>query len=222
MDQMEEFLSPAEPEVIDPVEEPEPEPETAVEVPAPAAVPPPEVEGLKQAVMAERRKRQELEQALAQKQEEEKPFLGEEYEARFKETETRFQSELVKQKLDLSESFAREKYPDFEDKLGIFSEMVASNPALYQQMVQQINPAEFAYKTASNQQKLKEMGDPSEYEKKLRMQIESEMEAKYKALMDAATKKKAELPGSIATSRGSGGNQAPTWAGPTSLDDMLK
>lgn len=221
-DQIEEFLTPAMPEkhqeIIDPVEEPKPEP--AVEVPAPAAAPP-EIEGLKQAMIAERRRRQELEQALAQKQEEEKPFLGEEYEARFKETETKFQHELVKQKLDLSESFAREKYTDFGDKLEIFSAMVTENPALYQQMIQQANPAEFAYKTATNQQKLKEMGDPTQYENKLREQITAELEAKYKAQLEAELKKKTELPGSLATARGATGNQTPAWQGPTSLDDML-
>lgn len=173
------------------------------------------------AMIAERRKRQELEAALHQKQEEEKPFLGEEYEQRFQETEIKFRNELTRQKLDLSEAFARDKYSDFEEKLEVFATLVQENPALYQQMVHQSNPAEFAYKAASAQQKLKEMGDPNEYEQKLRQQITAELEEKYNAKLDAETKKRQQLPGTLSGAKGATGIQAQTWAGPTDLKDIL-
>ena len=188
---------------------------------AAAKVEQPDVEGLKQAMIAERRKRQELEATLAAKQEEEKPYLGEEYEARFKDTESKFQNALIQQKLDLSESFAREKYADWDDKLVVFADMIKENPALYQQMIQQANPAEFAYKTANNQQKLKEMGDPSEYEKNLRAKIEAEMKAKYEKQSEQEAAKRDELPGSLAITRGASGTHSASWAGPTDLKDVL-
>lgn len=177
--------------------------------------------GLQAALLAERRRRQELEAALHQKQEEEKPFLGEEYEQRFQETETKFRNELIRQKLDMSEAFAREKHADFDEKLEVFASLVQENPALYQQMVQQSNPAEFAYKAASAQQKLKEMGDPTEYEQKLRQQITAELEEKYNAKLDAETKKRQQLPGTLSGAKGATGIQAQTWAGPTDLKDIL-
>ena len=171
--------------------------------------------------MAERQKRQQAEQRAAEleaaKLAEEKPFLGEEYEARFKETEERFQNQLVTQKLDLSESFAREKYTDFEEKLGVFGELCQQNPALYGQMIAQVNPAEFAYKTASNTLKMKEMANPEEYEQKLRAKIEAEVKAKY----DKEAAQREELPGSLATTRGVSGNHQPAYAGPAPLSDVL-
>ena len=182
----------------------------AAETPAqPAEKPAPDMEGIKAALLAERRKRQEIEQQLAAKMEEEKPFLGEEYEQRFTETERKFQQQLINQKLDISEAFARDKYADFGDKIVIFEAMVQENPALYQQMRAQATPADFAYKTATNQQKLRE-------------KITAEIEAKYATKGAAEHQKRAELPGTLATVSGAGGATAQTWSGPTSLDDLLK
>lgn len=218
-DQLEQFLS--EPEAVEEVIDPEPEQgEEAPAEPAPPAVAEPEKVPVA-ALMAERQKRQQAEQRAAeleaQRQAEEKPYLGEEYEARFKETEINFQKQLVVQKLDLSESFARDKYADYDEKLSVFGELCQQNPTLYNQMVAQVNPAEFAYKIASNQLKLKEMSNPDEYEQKLRAKIEAEMKAKYEK--EAA--KREELPGSLATTRGVAGTHTPAYAGPAPLSDVL-
>jgi len=188
---------------------------TTVEEPA-KAVKSPE-EGLQAALLAERRKRQELEQQLAESKKK-KPDFWEDPEARLADTENRFQQQLVMQKLDISEAFAREKYSDFDEKLEVFAAMTQENPALYQQMIQQVNPADFAYKAATNQQKLKEMGNPLEYEAKL----EARLRAKWEAERAEENKKRADLPGSIATTAGVGGSTAATWSGPTTLDDLLK
>jgi hypothetical protein len=180
------------------------------------------VKGLEAAAAAERRRRQELERQLAEKAQEEKPYLGEEYEQRFAETRTEFQQQLLNQKLDISEAFAREKYSDFDDKLTIFAALSQENPALYDQMAAQANPAEFVYRTASNQQKLKEMGDPTEYENKIRADERARVAAEYEKKMAEEGKKRADLPGSIATVSAAGGATSATWSGPTSLDDLLK
>lgn len=218
-DQLEQFLAIPEEPAAETPEEPEKGEETPAE-PAPPAVAEPEKVPVA-ALLAERHKRQLAEQRAAQleaaKQAEEKPFLGEEYEQRFQETEQRFQQQLVTQKLDLSESFARDKYEDFEEKLSIFGELCQQNPTLYGQMVAQLNPAEFAYKTASNQLKLKEMSNPEEYEQKLRAKIEAEVKAKY----DKEAAKREDLPGSLATARGVAGTQTPAYAGPAPLNDVL-
>lgn len=180
------------------------------------------VRGLEAAAAADRRKRQEAERKLAEKEQEEKPYLGEEYEQRFAETRTEFQQQLLNQKLDISEAFAREKYSDFDDKLTIFSSLCQENPTLYEQMAAQANPAEFVYRTASNQQKLKEMGDPTEYENKIRADERARVAAEYEKKMAEEGKKRADLPGSIATVSAAGGATSATWSGPTSLDDLLK
>jgi len=188
----------------------------AAEIPAqPAEKPAPDMEGIKAALLAERRKRQEIEQQLQQLQKQEEDPYKEEIRRELRE-------EIINQRLDMSEAFARDKYADFDDKLVIFEAMVQENPALYPQMRAQANPAEFAYKTATNQQKLQEMGDPTAYEQKLREKITAELEAKYSAKGAAEHQKRAELPGTLATVSGAGGATAQTWSGPTSLDDLLK
>jgi len=202
--------------------------ETGEEATQDAAEPPAEKpaakpeEGLQAALLAERRKRQELEQRLAAKPEEPKADFWEDPEARLAQTEQKFQQQLINQKLDMSEAFARDKYADFGDKIVIFEAMVQENPALYQQMLAQANPADFAYRTATNQQKLQEMGDPTAYEQKLREKITAEIEAKYATKGAAEHQKRAELPGTLATVSGAGGATAQTWSGPTSLDDLLR
>lgn len=187
---------------------------TTIEEPAKAAAKP--EEGLQAALLAERRKRQELEAMLAEQQKE-KPDFWEDPEARLADTEAKFQQQLVMQKLDISEAFAREKYSDFDEKLEIFAAMLQENPVLHQQMVQQVNPAEFAYKTALSQQKLKEMGDPLKYE----AELEKKLRAKWEAEKEAENKKKADLPGSIATTAGAGGTTGATWNGPTPINDLF-
>lgn len=218
MDQLDQFLdTPATEEevVIAPAEETQEAP-AAPDIPPPVQ-PPPDVEGFKAAMIAERRKRQELEALLAQRQEEERPYLGEEYEARFKETEARFQQELVKQKLDLSESFARSKHEDFEEKLEVFSQLVTQNPAIYQHMIQQVNPAEFAYQTAANQLQLKEMANPNEYKAKIEAEIRAKLEAEY-----AEKYRKGQIPPTLAEARGGAGARQAEWSGPASIKDILK
>lgn len=227
-DQVDEFLQPVEPEIE--TTEDTTEQETGEETTQVAAetieeqvVTPTAAEKALQAELARvRQKNREIESALLAKQEEEKPYLGEEYEQRFKETENKFEQRLINQKLDLSESFARDKYADFPEKLAVFEEMVKENPILYREMVSQSNPAEFAYKTAANQLKMKEMGNPVEYETKLRAEITAELEAKYKKQMESETRKRDELPGSLADARGAAGTKAQVWAGPTALGDILK
>ena len=210
------------------------------------ATEPEEVKGLKAAAAAERKKRQEIEEAsqrriaeleqqLAQRaaQEEEKPYLGEEYEARFTETDARFKQALVQQKLELSEAIAREQHPDFEEKLDTFKEMLKADPNLYNRMVSQGNPAGWMYKQASEHQqmqKLREIGDPAKYEAdlaaRLREQIKAELlaeqEAEKKAVTEAAIR--AKLPKSgFAEERSSGTARATTktYTGPTPLKSIL-
>lgn len=196
---------------------------------------PADVKGIKAAMMAERRKRQDTEAKLAQLEaereaaaKEEKPYLGEEYEQRFTETEQRFNQQLLLQKLDISEDFARSKYADYEEKLELFRAQVEQNPALYQQMIQQVNPAEFAYKTANDSQKmarLKELGDPDEFAAKLRETIKAELKAEAEAEKTAAVEAaiKAKLKGGFSEQRSSGNERTTVkkFNGPTPMSDIL-
>lgn len=226
MNQLDDFLEPK------PVEEPpadsevieEEKGEEKKEEAAPPAVEPPDVAGLKAALLAERQKRQAYEEELARKTEEESkrqqnPEDIDEYKESIKaELRGEFQKTLMVERLNMSEAMARDKHSDFDEKLEVFKGMVQENPALYTQMVQQANPAEFAYKQASQQLKMKEFADPEAYEKALRDKIRAELEAEYKG----KGKSREELPVSLAGTRGVSGTKQVEWQGPSPLGDILK
>jgi hypothetical protein len=206
---------------------------------------PEEVKGLRAAAAAERKKRQELEQAAEAyrleletlrrqaKPEEEKPFLGEEYEQRFTETETRLKEELVQTKIMMSRDFAMDKYADYAEKEAEFIQMAKANPVLIDQMRANANPAAFAYKTVSDfqqVQKLREIGDPVAYatklEQELREKIKAELLAEQEAGKKAATEAaiRAKLPKTgFAEERSSGTARATPdkFNGPTPMGKIL-
>lgn len=172
------------------------------------------------AMLDERRKRQELEAKLAEK--EEKPDFWDDPEARLAEVESRFEQKLTAERLNISEAFAREKYPDFQEKLDEFAAICQEQPELFQRMIQQSNPAEYAYKTASTFKRMKEFSSPDEFEAKIRTELEASIRAEYDKKLEDELKKRSTLPGSLADARATGGNAGATWAGPTTLNDIFK
>jgi hypothetical protein len=209
------------------------ESQTAAETEKPAEST--EAAGLKAAMIAERKKRQELEQQLAAQQEaarlaaeEEKPFLGEEYEARFGETESKLREELVQTKIMMSREFAMDKYSDFAEKEAAFLEMAQTNPELVGKMRANANPAAFAYKTVTDAQriqKLQEMGDPAELEAKIYERVKAELLAEQEkekaAAVEAAIKSK--LKGGFSEQRSVGTERTTSkkFDGPTPMKSIL-
>lgn len=167
--------------------------------------------------MREKNRRLEAE-ATAEKQrqsaDEEDPYKAEIKAEIMREQEWR----EVQLKRNITEAIARDKYPDFQEKLDAFIAMADEDPLLVAKMDAQANPAEFVYKTATAQQKMKEMGDPLAYEAKL----EEKIRAKIAAEQEAEKKKRTDLPGSLATAPAASTATTAAWAGPTSLDDLLK
>lgn len=224
-DQMEEFLNSA-PEVIDPeviidatdvtkgVDTTVPPTDTAPVVDDTAA----KMKAFETAMIHERRKRQELEMQLQAKQQEADVDRDEYAEGIIAKVRAEQQNNRIIDRIELSQELAREKYADYDEKEAAFIQMTEQNPLLIVEMRNSKNPAAFAYRTAQNQQKLAEMGNPDEYEKKLREKITKELEAKFAT----ETKKRTELPGTLANQRGVSGMTAQTWAGPTELGDILK
>jgi hypothetical protein len=194
-----------------------------------------EAAGLKAAMIAERKKRQELEQQLAAQQEaarlaaeEEKPFLGEEYEARFGETESKLREELVQTKIMMSREFAMDKYTDFAEKETAFLEMVKTQPELVGKMRASANPAVFAYKTVTDAQriqKLQEMGDPAELEAKIYERVKAELLAEQEKEKAAAveTAIKSKLKGGFSEQRSVGTERTTSkkFDGPTPMKSIL-
>lgn len=130
-------------------------------------------------------------------------------------------------KLDISEMMAREKYPDLDDKFEFFKAEVAKNPALHAEALRQKHPYDWMYKQAVKLQALSEIGDdPTAYQQSLREKLKAELLAEMgqqsAETQQPVTQAAPVLPKSLATSRSAGPRSAPTWTGPTALNDILK
>lgn len=134
---------------------------------------------------------------------------------------------LLNERFNISELMAREKYTDLDDKIAVFEKAAAENPALGVELTKQKHPYDWMYKHATKLQALAEIGDdPTAYEQKLRDKIMAELQASQQQTAEAApvqTQAAAPvLPKTLATSRSAGPRSAPTWTGPTALNDILK
>lgn len=181
----------------------------------------------------ERRKRQELEQRLAalEKNQSQEPKKGfwDDPEAALAAQRAETQQMVLSTRLNTAEAIAREKHPDFDEKMEAFKAFVESNPAIGPSLVQQCigsaNPAQFAYNFAKQQKELAELGGMEAYKQKTRAEVEAEVrakvEAEYKAKAEADAKLRAGLPRSLGDARGVAPNKV-VWSGPPSLEDILK
>lgn len=144
-------------------------------------------------------------------------------EAYLKGIEQNIQGVTLKVRLDTSEQIARSRYPDFQEKMGVFGEIVKANPAVGAQLIQAPDPAEFAYKLAKNQQELQQVGNLDALREKIEKETRIKLEAEFKQREEAKQTERAALPGSLSNVTGVGGNSGkPVWGGPPSLDNILK
>lgn len=132
---------------------------------------------------------------------------------------------LLNERFNISEMMAREKYTDLDEKMEVFQKAASENPALGAELAKQKHPYEWMYKHATKLQALAEIGDdPTAYEQKLRDKIMAEIQASQQPAetQQPATQAAPVLPKTLATTRSAGPRSAPTWTGPTSLNDILK
>jgi len=126
------------------------------------------------------------------------------------------QTASINATLNTSEMLARREHADFEDIKAEFLELAAQNPALREQALSDPHPWEKAYQIASNARALKELGSTNVND--LREQIRAEIQAE----MQGQAPARPGLPPTLTTERNMGSRSGPSWAGPTSLSDMLK
>lgn len=134
---------------------------------------------------------------------------------------------MLNERFNISEMMAREKYADLDEKMEVFQKAAAENPALGAELAKQKHPYDWMYKHATKLQALAEIGDdPTAYEQKLREKIMAELQASQQTTAEAApvqTQAAAPvLPKTLATSRSAGPRSAPTWTGPTPLNDVIR
>jgi hypothetical protein len=178
----------------------------------------------------ERRKRQALEQELAQlrqaQKEPPKAFL-EDPEGAFnqhrQETEQAKQqiaSMFIQEKMKTSEYHARKAYPDFDQKVDEFGKALKEIPGLYQEWLSAPDPADFAYQTAKTRMEWREAGDISKYKEKIEKEAMLKAEAAFNKRLEEIQKQKQAIPGSLSSAPGTAGSK-PVWGGPTPLENIL-
>lgn len=165
-----------------------PEVEKKVEV---AAIP--TVEDLQKEIVAfkakaldETSKRQALEQSIAAQNK--KPVEAAEFDWDNPQKSVDAAVNVVRQeaqtdRLDMSEAHAKSRHEDYDEKYEVFVAMATENPAILQQMLSQVDPAEYAYNLAAQRIFSDEVGkDPETYEAKLKAKhfLEFETAAKTK------------------------------------------
>lgn len=215
----------------------EPKTEVKVEPKAEVKPPPQELTAKEQAFLKaatdERNKRQELERRLAaiesaKPKEPEKGFWDDPNAALAKHRQE-VEQVTVNARLNTAEMIARSRHPDFDEKIVRFQQILERSPdkgGFAQQWLSSPDPAEYAYTVAKNHMEMEQVGNLDG----LRAKIEKETEARVRATVEAENKAKDErlrqeraaLPGTLSEARGTTGNRAPVWGGPTTLDDILK
>lgn len=68
------------------------------------------------------------------------------------------QTAFTTQRIQSAANEARARHPDYVEKIGVFEQMAALNPMLWQEMAQAPNPADYAYNTARIQLEISQHG----------------------------------------------------------------
>ncbi len=164
-------------------------------------------------------------QAAPQGQQEAPKTFWDDPEGALKRQEQVMQQAVLGTRLQTAEAIARSRYPDFEEKVGIFRDLALRTPGLAQQMLMANDPAEFAYRTAANHKAIQDAGGVDALVAKAREEerakVRQELEAELKAKAETLAKDRAALPGSLTDAPSKGSNR-PVWSGPTSMQDILK
>ena len=175
----------------------------------------------------ERKKRQALEQRLAdlekgkQPEKTEAKSFWDDPEGKFKEHEQRLSQKELALTLKVSEQIARSRYTDFDEKIEAFAEVLQKTPGLHAQWLASQDPAEFAYRTGEGTRLLKDAGSIDKLKEQIRKEERERLETEYKAKQEALEKERAALPGSLSEVRGVSRQQRAVYTGPTPLDAVL-
>lgn len=139
-----------------------------------------DAERLKFELIEARRARQTAEAALNAKSVEEKEFNWEDPKETLTEMENRLKTQMQGQFLSMSESQCMSRHEDYGEKYNAFKDMAMVNPALINSMLQQPDPAEWAYKLATQKMFTDEVGaDPQSFRDKIKAEVRLEMEEEY-------------------------------------------
>lgn len=211
-------------------EQSQPEPEPVEE--AEAGSPPADkaAKGQEAAIVAERRKRQEVEAQLEQLRREisakpkepetPPPSIWEDEQGAFQHFGGQAVSQAVQRatfeaKLNHSEFYARKNIDGFGDAWDDLNAWLSENPSVAQQATSDIDPWGYAYRAFQNQRTMQELGatDLKSLEAKIREKILAEQQAQQPPAPS--------MPRSLSTTRSVSSRRGPEWSGPPDLKELL-
>lgn len=214
---------PVEPEQVEAVE-PAPEPEPAPEEPkgeTESAPPAPETsEGQVPyaALKEERRKRQELEARIAEKEKVKAPDPVVDPEAYNKHIQETINQRILSERVDMSEELVRQQVGDeaVDSAFAAFKDALQTEPHLYQAVMSSRSPYKAIVDWHSRQRVLETVGtDLDAYKQRLREEIQAELAAQQPdpVLKPSPTPSLANRPSAV--------KRGDAFTGPTPLEDIL-
>lgn len=148
-----------------------------------------EIDGLKAGISAERQKRQSLENEKKQAFDWTKP------DESIQNLKNELRQENLTNFVNMSESQCAQRHQDYYDKRVVLLEMINQNPAIYQDMLRQADPAEYGYQLATKQMFVNEVGtDPAAYKEKLKAEIMTELKTEKETQLKEKENIAAKLP----------------------------
>lgn len=131
--------------------------------------------------------------------------------------------------LRVSESIARSRHADFDEKVAVFREILSkagpNAQVLASDWLASPDPAMYAYNLGKNHLEFQQVGGLDALKDKIKKETEAEVrtkiEAELKAKGDALEAERAALPPSLSDAR-AGATSRPVWSGPPSMADILK
>lgn len=143
-------------------------------------------------------------------------------EGALKNFEEKMEAREITATLNIVERIARAKYPDFDEKLEAFAEVMQTTPGVHKEWITSNDPAEYAYKLGTSTLLFRRAKDMPTLIEQARAEGRMEAEASFKTKEDDRQRKMDNIPNSLTDLRSVGGNSRAVWNGPPSLASILE
>lgn len=121
--------------------------------------------------------------------------------------------DLINQKVNMSYAMHKGLHDDFDKVMEVWPELVQQNPALYEQAVADHDPGGFAYRACKSVQTQREMGDPKDFEARIR----ADEREKYAAELKGTARAAVNVHETLATEPTVAARNGEAFTGPTPL-----
>lgn len=168
--------------------------------------------GLMKAMIAERKKRQELEAGLQQQPQAPAPQYFEDPQRFIEQQVGAMKQQVGNQLVHISEAMAKQAHPDFHEKYGAFQEAVLQNPSLLDMVMADPNPGEAAYQTGKQILFNQRYGsEPEQIISKVREELVPTLRKELEAEILGKARQMVNQPTNILSARSAGGEEAPAF-----------